>query len=342
VRRATLAALALALAAAPAARADDTWTRPAESSDTAIARRTYEREMQTGEEYLLLAAQPAVSGRDHSRLLERALLAFENASHARPDAPEPHFRIGQLIDDFFVGCPTFVATCHPGRMTNFAASMAEHWTAFERLAPLDPRVDRQFLFARALAHTHAAAAPRLSEKAVRAHIEAALVDYVACLARLEPQAGGNDEQTIYSNMAETYMMLGRLDEAIATYREALRRGQSSNTLYGLAVALDRDEQGAQAREIILALGTQTFESFKQSVVSRNTFYVPDGEVFYYLALAEEALGQPDDAIADWDHYILSGAHPEFQPRAKANRDWLKAGHGRRTPARDDGAADRSR
>ena len=195
------------------------------------------------------------------------------------------------------------------------AKIAKHWTLFEQLAPLDPRINQAFLFKLAIANTHVAD---------HAHIAAALEDYKKSLRHITIAISDDDLQTTYGNMAETYMMLGQLDLAIDTYRQALRYGSADGTMYGLAVALDRDEQGAKAREIIKALGPRLYAQFTASVRTGQSFYVPDGEVYYYLALAEEALGRPEIAIADWNHFIQSGAHPEFAPRAKANRDALAA------------------
>jgi hypothetical protein len=97
------------------------------------------------------------------------------------------------------------------------------------------------------------------------------------------------------------------------------------------VALDRDEQGAQAREIMAALGRHAFDAFQQSVALGETFYVPEEERFYYFALAAEALGQIDQAIAYWDMFVRSGVYPQYQARAKANRDALIARRGRARP-----------
>ncbi len=61
----------------------------------------------------------------------------------------------------------------------------------------------------------------------------------------------------------------------------------------------------------------------------GTFFVPEGEKFYYFALSDEAFGFEDEAIENWQRYIKSNAHPEFQPRAKAHLDVLLAKKQRR-------------
>ena len=58
------------------------------------------------------------------------------------------------------------------------------------------------------------------------------------------------------------------------------------------------------------------------MIRGDTFFVPEGEKFYYFALGEEAFGLDDDAINFWRLFLNSGAHPQFQPRAKAHLDAL--------------------
>jgi tetratricopeptide (TPR) repeat protein len=332
-RLAVAAALGLALAAGwrgPApARAGSFWSAATEDREVEIKRRLYQREMETGDEYASLAANQQSSSADTRRLISRAVRAYENAAEARPDAAEPHFRAGNVLEAFYGECDRRAPLpCTPGHPPPaIMERIARHWTRFEELAPLDPRINQAFLFKRAIANTHVAD---------HAHIAAALEDYKKSLRHITIGVSDRDLQTTYGNMAETYMMLGQLDHAIDTYRQALRYGSNDGTLYGLAVALDRDEQGAKAREIIKALGPKQYAEFTASVRIGQSFYVPDGEVYYYLALAEEALGRPEVAIADWNHFIQSGAHPEFAPRARANRDALAAelrhrGHHAREP-----------
>jgi hypothetical protein len=118
------------------------------------------------------------------------------------------------------------------------------------------------------------------------------------------------------------MMLGRLDDSIDAYREALRAGSDLSTRYGYAVALDRAERGNAAREIILAQGEEAMHQFRRRVENEITFFVPRGEVFYYYALVNEAHGKVDDAIQNWRDYISSGAHPQYQPRAREHLNAL--------------------
>lgn len=129
-------------------------------------------------------------------------------------------------------------------------------------------------------------------------------------------------QQVWGNLAETYMMLGKLEEANDAYSVAIERGGNTATFYGKAVALDRDENEAEALELIRAQGTRAFHSFRQDFDSGDVFFVPKGEEFYYFALIHEAFGYYAEAIANFRLFIKSGAHPNYQPRAKAHVDAL--------------------
>ncbi|HTJ46770.1 MAG TPA: hypothetical protein VL463_31925 [Kofleriaceae bacterium] len=311
------------------ARAEDFWQRTDEDSESAVARRNYEKAMEDGDSFAQLATSRATGGSDMRRLLEAAIKSYQNASLARPDAAEPHYRAGLILHNFFVECPPInilpLAWCSRGRPPAAkAAQLANEWGAFVKLAPLDPRVDFQLMFDLAIANTQAARDTIEPEK-VKARIQTALDFYRAALQRTSLDGDLNAKQ-ILGNMAESYMMLGDLDDAITMYQRTLRVSTDVSTVYGLAVALDRDEQGAKARELMRALGVEQFQTFKDSIQRGDTFFVPDGESFYYLALAEESFGDFDQAAIDWQNFVLSGAHPQYAERAKANRDALIKGH----------------
>jgi tetratricopeptide (TPR) repeat protein len=198
-----------------------------------------------------------------------------------------------------------------------AEEVIEAWDAAETRAPLDPRFsvgafgESEILFRRAILHTKLGSKP---------HLEAAARDYEKILARQDNSDGGSEP--VSGNLAETYMMLGRLEEAVEMYKDALRSGSDSATWYGFAVALDRDERTDQALEVIRSLGREQRDQFHTRVIRGDTFFVPEGEKFYYFALVDEALGLDEEAVQYWRQFINSGAHPQFQPRAKAHLDAL--------------------
>jgi tetratricopeptide (TPR) repeat protein len=116
-----------------------------------------------------------------------------------------------------------------------------------------------------------------------------------------------------ANRAEAEMRLGRLDEAVKDYRDALALSESVSgspglfedsvlARWGLAVALDRwgDPSGA-LREAGLAVTQNGLHIIGQKYV----FFVPDYEITYYLALGFTAVAQhpttPLDGVLYWSH-----------------------------------------
>ncbi|HEX7704240.1 MAG TPA: tetratricopeptide repeat protein [Kofleriaceae bacterium] len=334
----------LALALATTAAHADIWRHAIEQGSPDTQQDIYDSEMKSGDELTLQATSSAVSPENVRQLVFHAALSYHNASSAKPNAAEPYYKIGRLLYSFyFESCdgqslqqPS--PLCRAGTSpfdAKHAKEIIDAWDAFEARAPLDPRVsversgpstsDFNLLFHRAVLHTRLAKTDDLV---------AATKDYERIIARTDLP-----DETVLSNLAETYMMLGHLDEAIDTYRQALRSNRNTETMYGLAVALDRDDRGDQARDLIVAQGEQSLGEFRKRVDSGLTFFVPEGEELYYFGLAYEAFGMTDKAIDAWKQYIASGAHPEFQPRAKAHLDPLVHDRNRKslhleTPWRD--------
>jgi tetratricopeptide (TPR) repeat protein len=330
-------ALVLLLVLAPAARAN-VWQSAIDDGHAAAAQHTYDFELEQGDTAVEQANAKSASTTVVKKQLQLAEQHYRAAAAAKPDEGEPYWRIGRMLYSFYFECwdqfPVWAGSmspvCDPLTFDRARAqAVIDAWDAFEARAPLDPRLsafpladllgrDSEILFHRAILHT---------KLATHDHLAAAALDYEKVLARGD--ANGLSNETTLSNLAETYMMLDRLEEAIDTYHEALRHGATSSTQFGLAVALDRAGLGAEATERITILGKKELAQFSHDVLSGHTFFVPEGEKFYYFALAKEALGMPDEAIDDWKAYIDSGAHAEFQPRAKQHLDHLRAEQRRR-------------
>jgi tetratricopeptide (TPR) repeat protein len=334
--RALAAALALASLSAQAA-ADDAlprarpniWQRaidpsPADTGNNDV----YQRELREGDEHVGQANSRSTSLAAIRDQVQRAIDAYRRAAAAQPQAAEPYFRIGMVLWSFYLQMcdpdPRYgqtrspLADCSAPDAINAAVGeqAIRAWDTFEAKAPFDPRLSGGFgsiLFSRALVHT---------KLATKAHLAAAARDYEAIVRRTDGER--EDLSVIWGNLAETYMMVGRLDDSIDAYKEALRSGGRISTWYGLAVALDRDGRGSLARDVMLAQGQGGLRLFVGDVSSRNTFFVPRGEVFYYFALAEESLGLLDEALDHWNKYIASGAHPQYQPRAREHVDAMLA------------------
>ena len=133
----------------------------------------------------------------------------------------------------------------------------------------------------------------------------------AAVAYAAVVADGAADSAVYSNFAEVLMAAGRLPDAEARYRDAIsaandlgvgdrreRAHELALAYYGLAVALDRDEQPIAARETMLrALAHDPTAAVLKIAATPggDLFFVPDGDVLYYLGLAAEAEGRDGDA-----------------------------------------------
>ena len=317
----TRAALLLLALAATTAHAD-VWQRAIDPASRVTARDRHDLELQSGDELVQRANAKGLSRSIVASLVDQAVSAYRAAATAHPASAEPYFRIATVIESFFLDCTGLLAahrapTCIPNH-TDLARALeaVEAWDAFEARAPLDPRL-ADALFNRAILRTKLVE----STQGARVHLEGAMRDYTALLDRADGLTMIRLEQ-VWGNLAETYMMLGKIEEAIDAYQVAIDKGGSSATHYGKAVALDRDERGTEALEVIRRQGPRAFRDFEDEYRIGAVFFVPRGEEFYYFALINEAFGQVNDAIVHWQRFLKSGAHPQFQPRAQAHLDAL--------------------
>jgi tetratricopeptide (TPR) repeat protein len=313
LRHTAAAALGLAcavlygLVAAPPARAGSPWVE----HSRAAADLEYRLQMARGDD-LAVQSMEARGMRSVQRqrwvswdtLALRAVAAYERAAAARPDAAEPHYRAAAVLHAHFLES---ASTSEPVLRDREVAERAlAHWQAFAERAPLDPRVTGT-LFDRALVRTRLATEP---------DFEQAITCYEMLVERSDLRSMSAEQvATWLANLAETYMMVGRLADAIESYQRALEYRADFTYGYGLAVALDRDGQTALAREVMLSYAaTDRMRDLHRGEV----FFVPDGEIEYYLALGHEALEDFDQAATHYRRFIASGAHPRYQARAAEN------------------------
>ncbi|MEK6606320.1 MAG: tetratricopeptide repeat protein [Myxococcota bacterium] len=149
--------------------------------------------------------------------------------------------------------------------------------------------------------------------------EESLEEYERVLrARIDDQA----RSVALANSAEALMALGRLSEAIERYRRAAdiappaapdhdaRRG----AWWGLAVALDRDEQIAKAEEAARQ-GLQLDPQIAY-LGHPDVFFVPPGDIHYYYALGHQAAGQTAQAALRWKQFLAELPDSPWAYRAK--------------------------
>lgn len=325
MRRALALAAALVGGLAASVHADPPagfWAQAAESADDELARLGYDEAMLAGDDHSVSAASERVLS-TRRRLVEKAALAYEAAARARPDAAEPHFRAAAVLNAFYLECNRDESPlCGLSLDRAVAQRVIAHWDEFSRLAPLDPRVTDEILLDRALLHT---------KLATPEHWAAATLDYEELLARMRDQARTDAVFTmrgrralVLGNLAETYMMLGDLDRAIETYRASLKIDPDTSRMFGLAVALDRDEQRTEAFRVLRLQGGDALADLIADIDAHRVFFVPEGEAEYYLAIGAEWSGDAVGAIEHYEAFIRSGAHPRYQARARANIARLRA------------------
>lgn len=321
-----------ALLAVTATAHGDVWQKA--TSPNEVVNDLYTTLLQKGDDAALAANSQSVGATAAIKMVDSAIEAYRGAANVRPTQAEPFYRIGSVLNSFFfddcdgnlptIRLPPVTCTAHNVDKTARARDMVEAWDKFEALAPLDPRLN-DLLVTRAITRTKLVS----SSKDPTALLEAAAKDYQAVLDRedgmMRERFNSNGlGRLVLGNLAETHMMLGNVERAIEVYFDAQRFGASSSTMFGLAVALDRDDRTGDAFTVIRGLGQDQFEEFHRDWERGLVFFVPAGEEKYYFALASEALGNTGEAIEYWKLYIRSGAHPKFQPRAKEHLDKLLA------------------
>lgn len=314
--------LLLVFLAAPADAS--VWDRALQNPEEEATRDLYDTRMAEGDSNTLNATTQSSSIANNLEFIHRAEVAYRAAAALRPREAEPYYRIGMLLYQMYYNCDQIYAqlpTCDPNNMGH-AEDVITAWDQFESRVPLDPRV-AELLLPRALLHTKLINGSRRD----RRHLEKAVADYEAALDRSDGLSATRGDEQLLGNLAETYMMLNQLDDAIASYYRAIVAGAARvSTVYGLAVALDRDGSGDQAIHQIQSQGTEGLDAFTKECIRRSVFFVPSGESAYYFALASEASGNYGTALSLWIHYIASGAHPEFQARAREHIEALRDKH----------------
>lgn len=279
----------------PKPRPDFSWDKVVGEGPTG-----FDKAMAGGDEFTIASVRFRRTRRGPLKTLARAIRSYEHAIQIRPKSSEAYYRAAQAIYELHIA-----NAMHPSaKMTRKAL---RYWAEFEKLAPLDPRLT-EVLFQKSLAHTK-----QMGDESFKQ----AIAIYDRLLGMSSPQTILPSTISIYlGNKAELHMMLGQLDAAIDDYYLAMEYGSRSWLGYGLAVALDRDGQGAKARQIMKANVESDRNMTRLS--SDGTFFVPRGEKNYYLALGHETLGHYRRAIRYYQAFIRSGAHPRFHPRARAH------------------------
>ena len=167
-------------------------------------------------------------------------------------------------------------------------------------------------------------------------------------------AMGADAPAVYANLGEVLMADGQLAAAEACYRDAIAassvarlpsfasfaslansetleaqrlddprgRAQDLTLAYlGLAVALDRDGQTHAAREMMqraLALDSTTSVLVVAELPNSDLFFVPAGDVYYYVGLARSVAGRRQEAADAFQEFLVHQPASRWAAGAKAH------------------------
>jgi tetratricopeptide (TPR) repeat protein len=239
-----------------------------------------------------------------------ALAAYERALTLGPEDPDIHYRAltaAKLVVDNG-------GVCHTCR--DWYEAVVRHVEALRRLRPEDPRdIVYSWDMSVALSKLGGIGGPRAD-----AYFERAVEEY-ARWRRLIDETDPTftaEVATSYSNGAELLMALGpdRLDEAIAQYQMAVSLNPMESLHYfGLAVAYDRDGQWEKAvatmREGLSRLPGLT------RLEHNDVFFVPEGDVYYYYALAHQVQGaDPALVIAQYERFLSRTRATRYAQRAR--------------------------
>jgi tetratricopeptide (TPR) repeat protein len=229
-------------------------------------------------------------------LLVQAVAAFRSASARRPSDPEPPYFLAQALQEL-KDYPGAIAALEDAR----------------RRRPDGARAG-EIAFHLGVAHS------RLGQFARAA-------DEYGLALRLAQDPYG-ERAVPYINRAESLMALGRLEEALPLYRrgiEATELAMQVNQmvsesqavhLLGLAVALDRDEQGQNA--LAAARHALELDASLRRLHDPSTFFVPEGDIHYYEAVVALARGELASATEAFREFVRTVPQSPYVARARAH------------------------
>jgi tetratricopeptide (TPR) repeat protein len=126
----------------------------------------------------------------------------------------------------------------------------------------------------------------------------------------------NQQVLIYQRLGESYMALGRLDEAMESFRQGLRLSPYSAELgFALAVAHDRDEDSAQAHDVLTQALTR--DPRATSLTASNRIWIPPHEAHYYLGLAYLGAEEWPRSVLHFRRYLALAGETSWARRARA-------------------------
>ncbi len=149
--------------------------------------------------------------------------------------------------------------------------------------------------------------------------ERAIFHFRRILVRGEGELG-----TVYRLLGQTYMALGRLDEALDALKAALRlQPDQVRNHYALAVAYDRGERPQLVTQHLQQAIAQ--DRGLRSLVHSEEEWVPAVDALYYQGLAHSAQGHYAWATAYFRHYLHQVEHGPWRHRIQQHLEVTATG-----------------
>ncbi|HEU5058486.1 MAG TPA: tetratricopeptide repeat protein, partial [Kofleriaceae bacterium] len=119
-------------------------------------------------------------------------------------------------------------------------------------------------------------------------------------------AGDSAAGYVHWHLGESYMALGRLDEALALLQQAYRlMPHSANVSFALAVAFDRDGEATRSRDALSRALEREPRVSTSSLLSSSRIWIPVDDQHYYLGLAYLGAGEAPRALYHLRRYIAA-------------------------------------
>ncbi len=252
--------------------------------------------------------------RDRERrfaVADQAQALCEQAAREHPRDPAPHIVLARVLT---IADPMHPEACRPKACERAIAELKEA-----------RRLDVSGADAQRIAAELGLVLSRTGQ------YQEALVEYDRALALVDADRRPSvfedyGRSVLYGNSAETLMALGRLDAAIARYRQAEATSSPPEiewelAEWGLGVALDRDEQIEKSRQAIQR--ALDYDPTMAHLADESVFFEPAGDKRYYEALGHEVAGDRELALAAWRAFLAEAPNSPYARRARAHLAELK-------------------
>lgn len=255
---------------------------------------------------------PQQRDREHRfAIADQAQALCEQAIREHPRDPAPHIVLARVLT---TADPEHPEACRPRRCERAIAELEEA-----------RRVDSSGAEAQRIAADLGLVLSRVGA------YDQALAEYDRALQLVDPERHPNmfddyGRSVLYGNSAETLMALGRIDAAIARYRQAEATSIQGDiewelAEWGLGVALDRDEQIEKSQQAIQR--ALDVDPTMAHLTDDSVFFEPAGDKRYYEALGHEVAGDRELALTAWRAFLVEAPTSRYAPRARAHLAALK-------------------